>query len=74
MTCAALLWLCCSVVLLSLTGAAGASVGHPWGMSGTGGYGLRAPASGAVLLLLLEALCTFCEVLCCRRWGVSGAV
>ena len=69
--CAGLLWLCCSVVLLSLTGAGRASVGHSWGISGR--LGLLGPASGAALLLL-PALCRFSEVLCCRKWGFSGAV
>ena len=71
--CAGLLWLFCSVLLLSLTGAGRASVGHPWGTSGTGGHGLRAPASAA-LLLQLPVLCTLSEVLCCREWGFSDAI
>ena len=67
---AGLLWLCCSVVLLSLTGACRASVGHPWGISGR--LGLRGPASGA--LLLLPALCISAEVLCWGERGFSAAV
>ena len=68
---AQLLLPCCGMTLLSLTGAGRALLGCPPGALGS--LGPRSTASGAaLLLLLLPALCTGSELLCCRRWGGSG--
>ncbi len=64
---------CCSV---ALTGAGRADVGCPPGA--LGGHGPHITASDAallllLLLLLLRALIAVSGMICCRRWGGSGA-
>ncbi len=68
--CAGLLWLCCSVVLLSLTGAGRASVGHSWGISGR--LGLRGQRLARCCCCQRSAYLLRCSA--AGEWGFSGAV
>ena len=67
---AGLLLLCCSVVLLSLTGAGRAILGCTLGASGR--HGPQGAASGPMLLRLQLMLCTVSGVFCCRTWKGLG--